>query len=186
MDFFTSDLHFGSSNIIKYCDRPFKSVEHMNKRLINEINQKCHSDTDVIFHLGDFVLYGRERGIESSRVKPIEFEKLIKPKIIHILGNHDLNNGVKGSLLSAYVKIGQKTAWIQHYPPWYDEYKAPVDDKINLYLCSHVHEKCKFRTYNNKLCINVGVDVNNYRPLSVKDIVKYYDKFIKGILNINE
>ena len=184
MDFFTSDLHFGSSNIIKYCNRPFKSVDHMTKRLVNEINQKCHRDTDVLYHVGDFVLFGREKGVESSRVKPIEFEKMIKPKLIHILGNHDLNNKVQGSITGAYVKIGQKTAWLQHYPPWYDNQIAPTN--ADIYLCGHVHDSWTFKSYKGKLVINVGCDVWNYRPISVKDIIKCYDKFQKGMLNINE
>jgi calcineurin-like phosphoesterase family protein len=152
----------------------------MIKRLVGEINQKCHRDNDVLYHVGDFVLYGKERGIENSRIKPIEFEKMIKPSIVHILGNHDLNNGVKGALLGSYIKIGKKVAWVQHIPPWYDGYEAPTN--ADIYICGHVHDKWKFRTYNGKLVINVGVDVWNYRPVSVKDIIGCYDKFKNGKL----
>ena len=35
---FTSDHHFGHENIIKYCDRPFNSVGHMNAAMIEAWN----------------------------------------------------------------------------------------------------------------------------------------------------
>ena len=156
----------------------------MTKRLVGEINQKCHRDTDVLYHIGDFVLYGKERGIESSRIKPKEFEKLIKPKIIHILGNHDLNNKVQGSILGAYVKIGGLTAWLQHYPPWYDDHKAPLGNNIDIYLCGHVHDSWTFKRYRDKLVINVGVDstISQYRPVSTQQIIQCLQKFNKGTL----
>jgi len=180
MNFFTADCHFGSNNIIKYCDRPFKNSEHMTKRLVNEINQKCHRPEDTLTHIGDFVLYGKERGVENTRIKASVYEDMIKPKLTHILGNHDLNNGVKGSILGASVKIGKKIAWLQHYPPWYDNHIAPTG--FNVYLCGHVHRNWKYKTYKNKLVINVGVDVNFYRPVSTQDIIRAIEKFNNGKL----
>ena len=32
--FFTADEHYGHTNIIKYCDRPFTSVEEMDAEII--------------------------------------------------------------------------------------------------------------------------------------------------------
>ena len=36
--FFTADEHYGHTNIIKYCDRPFASVEEMDAEIIQRHN----------------------------------------------------------------------------------------------------------------------------------------------------
>ena len=53
--YFISDTHFNHKNIIKYCSRPFKDVEEMNKVLIENWNNTV-TDFDTIFHLGDVAL----------------------------------------------------------------------------------------------------------------------------------
>ena len=36
--FFTSDTHFNHTNIIRYCDRPFRSTDEMNEKMIDNWN----------------------------------------------------------------------------------------------------------------------------------------------------
>lgn len=57
--FFTSDTHFGHTNIIRFCNRPFASVQEMDEALIERWNARV-GDADVVYHLGDFTLSNRE------------------------------------------------------------------------------------------------------------------------------
>ena len=38
MTFFTADTHFGHANILKYQNRPFKSIAEHNDTIIDNIN----------------------------------------------------------------------------------------------------------------------------------------------------
>ena len=53
MLFFTSDLHLGHANIIRYCDRPFANVGEMDAELIRRWNETV-GEEDVVYFLGDF------------------------------------------------------------------------------------------------------------------------------------
>ena len=80
-EFFTADTHLGHTNIIKYCNRPFKSTSEMDATIINNINEVVKSD-DILYHLGDFSL-GNPGYIINY------LERINCKKIRLILGNHD-------------------------------------------------------------------------------------------------
>jgi len=53
--FVTADHHFGHANIIKFCNRPFKNADGMDKAMIRAWNLTVGHD-DTVYHLGDFTL----------------------------------------------------------------------------------------------------------------------------------
>lgn len=63
--FITADHHFHHKNIIEYCGRPFKTVEEMDKSMIEKWNNKVSKD-DLVIHLGDFALGTKEKVKETG------------------------------------------------------------------------------------------------------------------------
>ena len=45
MLWFTSDTHFGHANVLHFTDRPFGDIAHMNRALINAINERVAPST---------------------------------------------------------------------------------------------------------------------------------------------
>jgi calcineurin-like phosphoesterase family protein len=79
MLYFTSDHHFWHTNIIKYCNRPFVSVEEMNEALIQNWNDLVLPE-DEVYYLGDFSMAARPVEIYTSRLNGIKYL---------VPGNHD-------------------------------------------------------------------------------------------------
>lgn len=60
MIWFSADHHFGHANIIKFCKRPYFSVEEMDADLIENWNRVVDTD-DTVYYLGDFTLGSFQR-----------------------------------------------------------------------------------------------------------------------------
>lgn len=81
-DFFTADTHAYHLNIIKYCDRPFTTVEEMNSTMIERWNSVVKPE-DTVYHLGD-VVFG-----PGSLEHLEEFVTSLNGHKVLITGNHD-------------------------------------------------------------------------------------------------
>lgn len=55
MMWFTADLHLGDTNILHEMDRPFDSVEEMNRKVIDAVNE-CVAADDRLYILGDLLI----------------------------------------------------------------------------------------------------------------------------------
>ena len=173
MIFFTSDLHFNHANIIKFCNRPYKSAEIMNQALITNINSRCKAE-DTLYHIGDFAFKG---GRQGGNLSPADFENQINCKVIHILGNHDNNNHLRNSMYYGEIRFANRRWCLQHIPPEETEVRTfPTDCDNEVYLCGHVHEKWKSKFIKDKLVINVGCDQWKYYPVSQQEISVYADR----------
>jgi len=169
MIYFISDTHFCHNNIIKYCNRPFKNIDDMNKKVIDNWNSIVSND-DVIYHLGDFCL--------GSNEDIINIYSKLNGKKYFIRGNHDRKSA------SFYEKLGFIV--LKNAPIVLDEYKlmlshTPLPNKkildgyINLH--GHIHNKklnddYPSKVYSEKLHINLSVDVTNFKPVSLDEINK--------------
>ena len=186
MIFFTSDHHFDHTNIIKYCSRPFQSVDEMNEVMVKRWNEVV-GVRDTVYYLGDFSL---GKGSIEKFVPRLNGEKYL------IMGNHDACHpcnkkkaemavklyeevGFKMLGLESAIEIGGTEARLHHMPyqssapsegyakePKHLKYR-PVDDGRWL-LHGHIHEKWQ----SKEKMINVGVDVWGFYPVPIAAIEK--------------
>ena len=163
--FFTSDTHFNHFNIIRYCNRPFHSVEEMTHVLIKNWNSVVSPD-DTVWHLGDFA-FG-PTGMQSGLFYALNGTKYL------IRGNHDQNERrmLAVGFKEVYLRYAWKDWWLVHKP-----HAAPLGS--DLVLCGHIHDRWKRK--GNR--INVGVDVWDFKPrtldellLAPKDAEKYIEE----------
>ena len=149
MIYFTSDTHFLHSQIIEYCGRPFKNVEHMDIELVRRWNERVKPE-DTVFHLGDFAWKSQGK-----------YKKLLNGNIIHIKGNHDK----KVPLLNAHIVLGSTNIWCCHDP-------ANYNHKFKINIVGHVHNDWKFKKEGKTILVNVGVDMWNFYPIKWNEILK--------------
>lgn len=178
---FTADLHFGHKAIIDHCHRPFASVEEMDAAIIERWNEVVEPD-DIVWVLGD-VAMGNVRHTLPNVVE-LNGRKLLVP------GNHDACwSGHKKwhSWQAKYEAVGfhiqpneerhedlvSAPVVLCHFPysgdhtteERFTEWR-PVDDGKTILLHGHVHNGWKV----NGRQINVGVDVWDFRPVSLEQI----------------
>jgi calcineurin-like phosphoesterase family protein len=78
---FTADFHFGHSNIIRYCNRPFRNAEEMDQTILERLNASVKVN-DILYFLGDFCI--------GSKTRDLEHRKQIRcKKVFAAPGKHD-------------------------------------------------------------------------------------------------
>ena len=184
--FITSDTHFGHQNICRGVTnwrtqdgkipidstRDFETIEQMNQRLVDGINNMVGQD-DTLIMLGD-VSFG---GFDNIG---IFLERLVCHNIHLILGNHDhhiQNNRdyVQSRFLSVQhyleVRLNDRNFVLCHYPlqSWNNMNKGVI------HLHGHVHLGREAKFGNGKK-MDVGVDGNGMNPYSIDEIIKIMDK----------
>ena len=168
MIYFTSDLHLGHRGIIEMQNRPFENVEEMNRVLVDNYNEVVHKN-DTVYFLGDI-----SHHMSIDRVN--ELLGMMKGKKILIKGNHDKKYAselfeeicdFKTVSLNGYYFA------LMHYPmlSW------PKKNSGSIQLHGHIHSDESYNSQNKKDNVkryDVGVDANQFRPVSVKQIIDYF------------
>ncbi len=62
MNYYIADTHFGHNNILRLSNRPFNTIEEMDRTIIVNWNSRV-TDRDDVYILGDFS-YKREEPIQ--------------------------------------------------------------------------------------------------------------------------
>ena len=169
MIFFTADLHLGHANVIQYCNRPFESADEMDEALIQNWNNTV-KPRDEVYILGDFTM--------GSPAKAHGYLTRLKGRKYFIRGNHD-------RFLKGFAPYESDFEWIKeyhvlkieghrlvlfHYPilEWDQFYRG------SIHCFGHVHNSEKSAERLALLtgpAFNVGVDVNDFRPVSLIEIL---------------
>ena len=157
--FFISDTHFNHANIIKYCNRPFKTVDEMNSKLISNWNSVV-SDNDIVYFLGDFAFGDKEAF--SRFAAPLKGHKHF------IIGNHDriskkiiLDAGFESVNSQLILKYEEYNFFLTHYPR--------EVEKGEICIYGHVHDK-KEELSCRSFC--VCVEQINYTPIEINELIR--------------
>lgn len=181
---FISDTHFGHTNIIRFCNRPFSSIKEMDETIINNWNSVVKPN-DIVFHLGDFAF--------ASNARWKQLIQALNGHIYLIVGNHDeirypghqvfdLFEGVTSQLI---VKIDGQAAYLNHYP--FLCYGGAWRKDAVWQLYGHVHSgpHCEDKDMARLAMTfpyqyDVGIDNNNYTPVSWEQIKEIINKQVNG------
>jgi len=171
--FFTADTHFNHSNIIKYENRPFNNVHEMNEELIKRWNNKVGKN-DRVYVLGDFAF-------DRDGTYVVELVRRLNGTIYLIKGNHDSYTKhreareVFGFVKDYYqLKYNNKAFILFHYPiaQWDKAHHG------SYHLYGHIHSNNQDHhpmNFDLGRAMNVGVDVNNFEPVFIEDVINYLD-----------
>ena len=180
--FFVSDSHYNHEHILKFCKRPFKDVEEMNKSLIENWNNKVPQD-GLVFHLGDFAWGGFQ---DYKKIR-----EQLNGKIIFIKGNHDRRNGCQSesqynslfeyTTQQLYIEIEKRKIYLNHVPFLCYGGTYRDNDALVYQLHGHVHLSNIKERNNGKDCercfnmlfptqYDVGVDFNDFTPISWQEV----------------
>ena len=201
MKYFISDTHFYHANIIKFDQRPFKTLEEMHETIIRNWNGVVKSGDDV-YILGDFCWKTAQDEEYQQLLKVLNGNKHL------ILGNHDPKNMTetqqkKFSSVSNFKEFtdNQQHVILCHYPMPF--YKSSYG-QTNWMLYGHVHNLTKEAKYMNDLTsflvkncattsenrghlINVGcmMPYMNYTPQPLEYLIETWNKIYGGQNNEN-
>ena len=178
---FTSDLHLGHRNVIRFCDRPFADEKEMGRGLIQNWNNTV-GDNDIVFVLGDTFWFNG-----SHEIKKVLSQ--LKGKDIYILpGNHDdFEHYYRVDDMRIHLCADVVTCWIteeckpkrevylQHCPAstW------PHRENGAYHFFGHIHSQPdKFDGVDQDLPLHwnqadVGCDYWEWKPVELDTLIDY-------------
>ena len=177
--FFSSDYHLSHNNVLKYDNRPFKTIEEHDEAIINNHNSVVGKN-DVFFFLGDFSFNTKATVLKDflSRLNGIKF---------FIKGNHDYNKTIN-SYNEFGTYLGQQSDIVIDYN------LENEDNELQHIVLNHFPLRIWNKSYHNSYhlfghvhgglvdkpngkSMDVGIMLNNYKPFSFKEIKNILDKF---------
>lgn len=153
------------TNVIRYCDRPFKTVEDMNETIIKRWNMMVNKD-DIVYHLGDFAF--------SNKEATQEIVSQLNGRIRLIRGNHDTHNN-QWYRDCGFEEVYDHPIIIKDFVVLSHEPMPFVMNQVYVNLYGHVHTSPMFETWGKQsacLC----VERHNYQPVREETIIEQFTK----------
>lgn len=175
MFYYTSDLHFGHRNVLKFDNRPFANVDEMDLVLIENWNNRVQPD-DTVYILGDFCY-------KSDRAAKWYLQQLKGHKIL-IIGNHDWPTLQDQEAMKYFddfrpmmhVTDGDKQICLCHFP--IAEWNGFSHGSWHIH--GHIHNR-KNETYEfmraRERALNAGCMINNYTPVTFAELIQNNQNF---------
>jgi calcineurin-like phosphoesterase family protein len=175
---FTSDAHFGHTNVIRYNNRPYKSANEMDADLIDRWNSVVQPK-EVIYHVGDFTLEGWQYA--ASVLAKLNGE-------IHLIrGSHD-DRWIKNFqpmksatgdrvILEPSMVVEVSNIWKadgHDLPLVLCHYAMTVWPRSHygaLHMFGHSHGRL-LESLRSPRSLDIGVDCWNYTPISFEQFVE--------------
>lgn len=186
---FTGDHHFNHANIIKYANRPFSDVNHMDAEMINRWN--CVVDSsDTVYHLGDFCLGGSQVASEyfsqlNGQIKVLanhwHHDKRWLPRSFG-MSEYQGANGDHVEILPPMVVLEFKEFSTDNYPRAIIlcHYQLKRWDRRHYgswHLFGHSHGTVE----GEGLSMDCGVDTNDFYPFALSAIARTMKEKERGL-----
>ena len=153
--YFTADTHFSSPRALELSKRPFNTTSEMDWTMIERWNNKVVPGSTV-YHLGDF---GDTWALNE-----------LGGNIIRIAGNYERDEGNIDKLPNE-LQVGD---YYLCHEPCTVKSKTQYNKLFGLF--GHIHGRQKVKMFG----IDVGVDANNYTPMSQEEVEFYRNAIRKG------
>lgn len=151
-----SDLHLGHRSIIRFCKRPFSSVDSMDRSIVKKWNETV-KNSDNVYFLGDLTRRGStQRGLTR-----------LNGKITFIFGNHD--DFIKTARHHEVLTYKGHSFLLVHD-------SAEVPDHWNGWVIhGYKHNNCmSYYPFINgtRKRINISAELIDYRPLDIDQLLQ--------------
>ena len=176
MIYYISDTHFGDLRVFNKCSRPFSGLYELETEIVKRWNNKV-LDTDTVYILGDIA--------DDDYTDAIDIFRKLKGIKHFIIGNHDLkmldlikkSNVFKTVEFMSLIEDKGRKVCLCHYPlmDWMEFSRG------GYHVYGHIHNKTPKNDpaykqikefYKDKPCYNCGVDVTNYEPVTLDEMIK--------------
>lgn len=167
--FITSDLHFGHTNIMKFCPRTrghYSNIEHMNAEMAKIWNSQVQPD-DLVYILGDVSFMNVEKTV--SYLHSLSGNKIL------VQGNHDQKLLKDKRFCDCFVEIHhylrlvynkQHLLIMFHYPI----YEWDQMHRGSIHFHGHLHGN--YNGMPDSRALDVGYDATGNVVSNIEDLIQ--------------